>query len=92
MMPSLSLSSFMGERNSSYGGGAPPPYVDPTSLTNLGMWLDPADTASINHTANLVNQINDKSGNARHATSTLTQRPISNTRTINSLNALEFSG
>lgn len=92
MMPALSLSSFMGERNSGFGGGAPPPYVDPTSLANLGMWIDPADTASINHTVNLVNQINDKSGNARHPTSTLTQRPTTNTRTINGLNALDFSG
>lgn len=38
-------------------------------------YIDAADDASINHSANAVNTWNDKSGKGRHISGTLTQRP-----------------
>lgn len=56
-------------------------------------WFDTSDTASISQVANAVSQINDKSGNARHLTqATGANQPVTNTRTINSLNVLDFNG
>lgn len=70
------------------GGGA----FTPTDIAGLALWNDASDTASITATANAVDQWNDKSGNARHTTATLSRRPTTNTRTINSLNVLDFDG
>lgn len=68
-----------------------PPIV-PTDIAGCKLWLNPNDTASITHASNLVSQINDKSGNGNHATAVTTQRPTTNTRTINGRNALDFNG
>ena len=74
--------------NPAAGGG----FVDPTSIAGLQLWHDASDTASITHTSNAVDQWNDKSGNARHSTATTTKRPVTNTRTINAKNVLDFDG
>lgn len=65
-----------------------------TPLTlNPAVWLDGADTATITHSANAVSQWNDKSGNNRHATQgTGGNQPITNTRTQNGLNGVDFNG
>lgn len=64
----------------------------PLSLSPA-LWLDAADTSTITHTANAVTQWNDKSGNSRHATQgTALNRPVTNTATVNGLNAIDFDG
>ncbi len=56
-------------------------------------WHDASDTSTITHVSNSVSQWNDKSGNARHATQgTALNQPITNTRTINGLNVIDFDG
>lgn len=56
-------------------------------------WIDAMDAATITQAAGSVSQINDKSGNNRHATqATGAFQPTINTRTINSRAALEFNG
>lgn len=67
------------------------PFV-PSDITGLTLWLDSSNAGSINATAGAVNQWSDLSGNANHATATTTARPVTGTRTINSLNALDFDG
>lgn len=65
----------------------------PTDLSNLLLWLDAADTASITESGGLVSSWNDKSGNGHHATqSTGTRKPVTNSRTVNGLNCLDFDG
>lgn len=65
----------------------------PRSIANLSLWLDAADTATITQVAGAVSQWNDKSGNAYHATqATGANQPITNTRTVNSKNVLDFDG
>ena len=65
----------------------------PTEIPGLELWLDASDTGSITHTANSVTQWNDKSGNNYHASqSTSGMRPITNTATMNGLNAIRFDG
>jgi hypothetical protein len=53
------------------------PYKTVAPLGNrLGVWLDPSDSATLTLNVSKVATINDKSGNARHATNTTdAQRP-----------------
>ena len=54
-------------------------------------WYDASDTGSISHSSNKVTQWNDLSGNGYHLTQgTDADRPLTNTVTINGLNALSF--
>lgn len=55
-------------------------------------WYDFSDTGSITASGGSVTAVNDKSGNGFNATSSSTFEPISGTRTINGLNALDFDG
>ena len=71
------------------GGGAP---FAPTDISGLSLWLKADDAATVINTGGQVDQWNDKSGNSNNATATLTQRPITGTRTINSKNAIDFDG
>lgn len=68
-----------------------PPFV-PTDITGCTLWLDAADSATITESSGLVSQWDDKSTNAYALTATTTQRPTTGTRTINSLNVLDFNG
>lgn len=66
---------------------------NPASISGLALWLDSADTSSITQSGGSVSQINDKSGNSRHATqATSSLQPITASRTVNSKNALSFDG
>lgn len=48
-------------------------YFKPTDVSNCQLWLDASDAASVTLDASdLVGQINDKSGNARHLTQATT--------------------
>lgn len=63
----------------------------PSQLSNLALWLDAADTATITAIAGRVSQWSDKSGNGCHSSqSTDGYQPV--TTTINGLNALLFDG
>lgn len=57
---------------------------------STALWLDAADSSTITSSSNLVSQWNDKSGSNRHALSSGSNRPTTGTRTINSLNTLDF--
>lgn len=59
----------------------------------LALWLDASDTSTITQTAGSVSAWNDKSGNALHVSqSTGSRQPVTGTRSINSLNVLDFDG
>lgn len=64
---------------------------DPLALSPFA-WYDASDAATLTSSAGAVSQWNDKSGGARHLTGTAGQQPITGTRTINGLNALDFDG
>lgn len=70
------------------GGGAPtPPVAGPT------LWYDFSDTSSLTVSGGTCSQANDLSGNAYHLTQgTGANQPASGSRTINSLNVLDFDG
>lgn len=71
----------------------PPVYTTISQIATPHVWLDPSNTSSITHSSNNVTQINDLSGNGRHATqANTTYSPITNSHTINSLNVLRFNG
>lgn len=67
-------------------------FVDPTSLPNLYAWYDASNAGSISATGSSVDTWNDLSGNGLHLTSSGGARPLTGTRTINSLNVLDFQG
>lgn len=58
----------------------------------LRYWADFADTSTITDTSNAVDSVADKSLNSVTLTATTTQRPTTNTRTLNGLNVLDFNG
>lgn len=62
----------------------------PTDISGLSGWLDASDTGSITGTSP-VTEWADLSGNGNDAVQG-TNNVVSGTRTINSLNALDFSG
>jgi hypothetical protein len=65
----------------------------PLSISGLTLWLDASDTGTITESSNSVSQWDDKSGNTNHATQgTGAAQPITNTRTQNSLNTIDFNG
>jgi len=73
--------------------GAPAPLFAPTNISNLKLWLDASDTASLTQVGGAVSQWSDKSGNGNHATQgTGVRQPMTGTRTINGLNGLDFDG
>lgn len=56
------------------------------------LWWDPSITSSISHTLNQIDQINDLSGNNKHGTSSLTNRPLTNTMIVNGMNYIKNDG
>jgi hypothetical protein len=68
--------------------------VVPTApVAGYNLWLDAADTSTITVSGNEVTQWTDRSVNAYAFTQgTSTNRPSSGTRTVNSLNVIDFDG
>lgn len=66
--------------------------IDMSWFEGLYAWLDASDTATISATSGSVDTWADKSGNVRNATASGGARPITGTRTVNSLNGLDFDG
>ena len=57
------------------------------------LWLDPSDASTVTESGGVITQLNDKSGNDRHATQVATKpTPAIGSNTINSLNVLTFTG
>lgn len=69
-------------------------HLSPTPpVANPFAWWDASYTSSISTSGSAVTQWSDISGNNHNlAQSTSTARPASGTRTVNSLNALDFDG
>lgn len=64
----------------------------PADLPGLALWLDASDLSTITHSSGAVSQWDDKSGNARHVVqATGSLQPVTGTRTINGVNALDFA-
>lgn len=61
----------------------------PTDLTDLEVWLDPSDAATVTAAGGVTSQVADKSGNGRHATAAGGDQPAYGTRTQNGLNVLD---
>ena len=71
-------------------GGVVPPF-SPSDFSNLELWLDASDTATITLSGSAVTQWNDKSASGYTFTQgTAAYRPQSGTRTQNGLNVLDF--
>lgn len=65
----------------------------PSDLSGLYAWYDASDTDTITHTAGAVSQLDDKSGNARHATQAVgADQPTTGVRTVNGLNSIYGDG
>jgi hypothetical protein len=62
-------------------------------VAGYNVWLDASDTATITEASNAVSAWTDKSANAYVFQQTsATSKPTTNTRTINSLNVIDFDG
>lgn len=81
-----------GARFNTVSTTAAAPSFFPTDITGCIGWFDASDAGSITASGGQVSQWNDKSGQANHVTQgTGSQQPITGTRTINSLNGLDFT-
>jgi len=86
------MSVFRRRRHHVYGGGGVTPF-SPLDIAGIALWLDAADAATITQTAGAVSQWDDKSGNNNHALQVIgLSQPTTGTRTINSLNTIDFDG
>ena len=75
------------------GGLTPSSSFSPTSLPNLGLWLDASDASTFTYSSgSVVSQWNDKSGNNYHATQGTVADQPSRTGTQNSLSTVVFDG
>ncbi len=75
-----------------YNLGKPSAAFSPLDLSPV-LWLDAADTSTITESGGAVSQWDDKSGNGNHVTQgTAAAQPTTGTRTINSINVLDFDG
>ncbi len=73
--------------------GAHAVAFSPTSLTGLQFWVDFSDLSTITTSGGLVSQVNDKSGNGRHVSQSLSSnRPTIGANTKNGLEVLTFDG
>lgn len=71
--------------------GAVVPF-DPSQISDLALWLDASDAATITEVAGSVSQWNDKSGNGYNATQAIgSNQPITG-NTVNGLNSIDFDG
>ncbi len=61
------------------------------SQINTALWLDPSDQSTITASSTLADEWRDKKGNGIKATATGSNRPATGTRTINSLNVIDFN-
>ena len=82
--------------NEKYGlslGVAPPAPTawTPAELTTA-YWWDASDASTITHSSNSVSQWTDKNQSANIVQASGGNQPTTNTRTINSLNTLDFNG
>lgn len=65
----------------------------PSDIAGLVGWWDASDTGSITHSSGEVTQWSDLSGGGFHVTNASgTDRPLTGTRTVNGLNAIDFDG
>jgi hypothetical protein len=69
------------------------PPAPTTPVAGYKAWYDASDTGTITVSGSAVTQWNDKSANAYNLTQgTSANRPLSGTRTLNSLNVIDFDG
>lgn len=74
------------------GTATPAALWTPAEISST-LWLDASDASTITESGGLVSQWNDKSGNGNHLVQvTGSRKPVTGTRTLNSLNVLDFDG
>jgi hypothetical protein len=61
------------------------------ALISTALWLDAADSGTITLDGSLVSEWRDKSGNARHASETGTNRPSIESAAVNGLDVVDFT-
>lgn len=71
------------------GGGG---FTDPTDISDLHLWLDGDDAATITESSGAVSQWDDKSGNDNHATQGTASNQPQTGGSIDGVNALDFAG
>ena len=76
-----------------YSDASAPFAPDPTSFSNVALWVDAADSSTITESSGAVSQWNDKSGNGKHLTqATAAQKPSTGISTLGGKNILNFGG
>jgi hypothetical protein len=76
---------------SDVGGGVPIPWTP--AYTNTYLWLDASDSTTLTQTSGFLSQWDDKSGNARHFTQTVSaSQPAVTVSGLNNYDVISFDG
>ena len=71
----VSTINAIGTSSPSSTANATPGVETPLTISNMSLWLDGSDAATITESSGIISQVNDKSGNGKNGTATGSVRP-----------------
>ncbi len=88
----VSTTNAIGTSSPSSTANATPGLETPLTISNMSLWLDGSDTATITEFSGIISQVNDKSGNNENGTATGDVRPSLISSVQNGRSIMRFDG
>jgi hypothetical protein len=88
----VSTINAIGTSSPSGTANVTPGIETPLTISNISLWLDGSDSATITESSGIISQINDKSGNSKNGTATGGVRPSLVTSVQNGRSIMRFDG
>ena len=88
----VSTINAIGTSSPSSTANATPGVETPLTISNMSLWLDGSDTATITESSGIISQVNDKSGNGKNGTATGSVRPTLVSSVQNGRSVMRFDG
>ncbi len=88
----VSTTNAIGTSSPSATANATPGVETPLTISNMSLWLDGSDTATITESSGIISQVNDKSGNGKNGTATGLVRPTLVSSVQNGRSIMRFDG
>ena len=88
----VSAINAIGTSTVSSTANATPGVETPLTISNMSLWLDGSDAATITESSGIITQVNDKSGNGKNGTATDGVRPSLVSSVQNGRSIMRFDG
>lgn len=88
----VSTINAIGTSSPSSTANATPGLETPLTISNMSLWLDGSDAATITESSGIISQVNDKSGNGKNSTATGSVRPSLVSSVKNGRSIMRFDG